>query len=142
MVSEYLSSSYPIKTNSMVQRNVSQQNDATLAEIERAAAMATQEPYVRWLTHILSNQGMSPRDGILVRVRSAPDQFADVYNGLWLTKNRRFKDFTIGVSRVDDSLEIEHFRDITDEMVVSKHALGTGKTFGYLAFEVLENFTG
>ena len=126
----------------MVQRNVSQQNDATLAEIERAAAMGTQEPYARWLTHILSNQGMSACDGILVGIWCAPDQFADVYNGIWLTSDRRFKDFAIAVSRTNNSLEIEHFHDITDDVAVSKHAKGTGKTFGYLALEMLAKFTG
>lgn len=125
----------------MFQRNVSQQNDITLAEIERTTALATQEPYARLLTHILSEQGMLARDGILVRVKSIPDQAADVYYGLWLTKDRRFKEFAVAVSRADGPLEIEHFQDITDDVPVSKHALGIGKTLGYLSLEALAKFT-
>ena len=80
-------------------------------------------------------------DGILVKIWCSPDQFADVYNGIWLTSDRRFKDFAIAVSRTDNSFEIEHFHDITD-VAVSKRTTGTGKTFGYLAVEVLAKFTG
>jgi hypothetical protein len=125
----------------MAQRNLFQQNEATLAEIERASALATQEPCARWLLHVLGNQEMSAREGILVRLKSTPDQAADVYHGLWLTKDRRFKEFAVAVSRVSDSVEIERFQDITDDVVVSKHVPGTGKTFGYIALEVLAKLT-
>jgi hypothetical protein len=90
---------------------------------------------------MLDNRGMSVRNGILVRLESIPDQCADVHQGLWLTKDRRFQAFTVAVSRVNNSLEIERFEDITDNVVVSDHVPGTGKTFGYLALEVLKKLT-
>jgi hypothetical protein len=125
----------------MAQRNVSQQNEATLTEIERTTALATQEPCARWLPRILGKHGMSARAGILVRLKSIPDQSADIYYGLWLTKDKRFQEFTVAVSRVNDSIEVEHFKDITDVVVVSEHSPGIGKTFGYLALELLAKLT-
>jgi hypothetical protein len=35
-------------------------------------------------------------------------------------------------------VEIERLEDVTDSIQVSRHVRGTGKSFGYLALEVLD----
>lgn len=121
----------------MAQRNVCQQNEATFAEIERTTALAIQEPFARWLPRVLDSRGMSARDGILARLKTTPDQTADICEVLWLSKDRRFVEFTVAVSRVNDSVEVECCQDITDKVVISRHVPGTGKSFGFIALEVL-----
>lgn len=81
-----------------LQRNVAQQNDDTRAEIERAAAFATDaNGPVNWLPTLLREQGQSFDDGILARLWSVPEQSGTSYEGLWLNRAREFWAFELTV---------------------------------------------
>ncbi len=59
--------------------------------------------------------------------------------GTWLTSERRFWEFEAVVPRQDgDPVVIERFEDATASILMSAHLPGPGKSFGYLALEVLD----
>jgi hypothetical protein len=65
------------------------------------------------------------------------EQFGDICRGLWLTREREFFEFSVLLQRNDAEVELEEWRDVTDETIVNAHQPGTGKSFGLLALEVL-----
>ena len=123
-----------------LQRNVAQQNEATLAEIRRVAGLLSSgSALVSWLPGLLARQGLSSSAGLLVELRSVPEQDGEQFFGRWLAREGRFWEFAVIVSREDGAvLEIEHFRDVTRSTVVSAHVPGTGKSFGYLALQAFD----
>jgi len=76
---------------------------------------------------------------LLVAFSSVPDQGGgDWVSGTWLTDTRRFWKFEAVVpTRAGEQVEIERLVDVTDSVLVSAHVPGTGKSFGSLALEVL-----
>lgn len=122
-----------------LQRNVAQQNDETRAEIERAAAFTTgADGPINWLPTLLLKQGQSIDDGILARLWSVPEQSGTSYEGLWLNRDREFWAFELTVSRQTGRvLELERFENVSHTIAVTAHLSGTGKSFGFLALEVM-----
>lgn len=122
-----------------VQRSVAQQNEATLAKIQRVAAfLSSGNAFVSWLPDLLGQQGLNCSDGLLVALDSVTEQEGEQFFGTWLTRDRAFWEFAIVVSRESAAvLEIEYFRNVTRSTVVSAHVPGTGKSFGHLALQAI-----
>ena len=123
------------------QQNVQQQNSLTIEGILRAAKLFRQcDRHVAWLGTALRAKGEANASGLLVAVRTIPDQGGgDWVQGTWLTRGRRFWEFEAVVPRRDgEPVDIERLEDVSDSVQVSGHLPGIGKSFGHLALEVLD----
>lgn len=123
-----------------IQRNVAQQNAATLAEIEQTAALASgTSNALKWLPGLLRDHGQSLQDGILASLSSVPEQEGTFFHGVWLNRNQEFWAFKLTASRETGSLlELEEFENISHSIAVSARVPGTGKSFAFLAIQVLQ----
>jgi len=118
-------------------RNVQEQNAETKARIRAVAALFKEDPLrVAWLFDLLQAQSVSA-EGILVSLADVPEQSGQQYYGMWLTLERQFFRFSVVISRDTGEFELEEWRDVTAETIVNEHVPGTGKSFGFLALEVL-----
>ena len=121
-----------------LQRSVAQQNEIALAEIERAAHWQDDKAGVAtWLPGLLATQGLSASDGMLAALSSVPEQGGELFYGTWLTGAARFWKFSVVISRTTREAEDAEFEDVTESTIVSAHERGTGKSFGFLALQVL-----
>jgi hypothetical protein len=119
-------------------RNVREQNAASKSRIRALAASFKDNAFhFPWLMELLHAQSMPVDRGILVALAHAPEQRGEEYSGTWLTRDARFFEFSVLVPRANAELEIEDWQDVTAETIVSEHLPGTGKSFGFLALEVL-----
>ncbi|MBH9579743.1 hypothetical protein [Inhella proteolytica] len=122
-----------------LQRSVAQQIEEVVAEIQRAKTLPAAGA-CPWLMNLLTQHGVAPDSGMLVRLSSTPDQGGDLFAGIWLTKDQRFFEFSIIADRNSNELiEVEAFQDVTSAMVVSANLKGHGKSFGYLALQALKD---
>lgn len=122
------------------QLNVRQQNALTTEDILNAATLFQRaDPLVSWLEAALQARNESSDGGLLVAFTSLPDQGGgDWVSGTWLASSKRFWKFEAVVPpRADGQVDIECLEDVTDSVLVSAHVSGTGKSFGFLALEVL-----
>jgi hypothetical protein len=88
--------------------------------------------------HTLHAHSLDPTNGILVECKDFFDQGGHVFSGRWLTRNGEFFKFSVLVpfDQVDPPV-IEEWREVTQETVINQHLPGTGKSFGWLALDVL-----
>lgn len=123
---------------------VQQQNAKAKAEIQRtAAAFEHGSPALAWLGGVISSRGLNPKAGVLVRLSEIPEQEGNLFSGVWLTRSQEFWEFAVVVSRnTNVVLEVERFENATPSVAVSEHQPGTGKSFGFLALEVLNHARG
>lgn len=95
-----------------------------------------------WLLVELQERRIDPMAGILAELRLAPDQGGEHASGVWLTPDRRFFRFEALLSHHPAmSGAIETWEDVTATIEVNEHCRGTGKSFGWLAIEVLDELT-
>jgi hypothetical protein len=123
-----------------IRRNVQEQNDVTRQTIRRTAE-AFHRDMLRypWLLSELTERGLDPTKGILAQLKYLPDQAGDLYTGYWLSEDRRFYRFEVLVAREPRlSVKVEQWRDATPDLIVKARQLGTGKSFGFIALEVLD----
>jgi hypothetical protein len=96
-----------------------------------------------WLEALLAHHSLDTSEGILVELRSVPDQGCWVHYGVWLTTSRTFLRFVAdepyGKRILEGSGLLEHFEieDITAKTSVAGHVPGTGRSFGWLALNAL-----
>ena len=120
-------------------RNVRQQNDATREEIRRtAAAFRGNMLGYAWLLSGLTQRQLDPLGGILAELACVPEQDGDLYSGYWLTTDERFYRFEILVTRqAPVTAQVEKWEEATAGVEVKPRQPGTGKSFGFIAIEVL-----
>jgi hypothetical protein len=121
-------------------RSVQQQNHDTWLKVRDVAlAFHSNSQRHRWLTAALMTNSLSHKDGILVSLKQFPEQLGEECEGLWLTKDHRFFQFSILLPRGNEAaIEIEVWREVTAEMPINAHQPGTGKSFAYIALKVLD----
>jgi hypothetical protein len=124
-----------------LRRDVQEQNQATRDLIAKTALSFRSMPMdLPWLLSELQSRGFDPLSGILAALYDTPEQGGTLYNGQWVTSDRQFFRFkgslTYG-TRAD--FHIEEWEKLTPK--VSAHERGTGKTFAFLALEVLEQLS-
>lgn len=125
-----------------VQRNVAEQNAEALSAIRRAAGLMA-EGSIRWLPNVLRSHNLEPSLGILVRMTSVTEQEGESYGCVWLTSSGQFWKIDAMISRDNgEVIEVECVSDISKDVVVSSHLPGTGKSFGFLAHQVLREAFG
>ncbi|MBC9071762.1 hypothetical protein IAI53_07260 [Thauera sp. CAU 1555] len=125
-----------------VQRNVAEQNAETLSEIRHAGGLMA-EGAIQWLPNILRSHNIEPSLGVLVRVASVTEQEGESYGCVWLTSSGQFWKIDAMISRENgEVIELESVDDISADIVVSSHLRGTGKSFGFLAHQVLREVLG
>jgi hypothetical protein len=123
------------------QFNTGQQNALITEEIRRAVALFQKaDRRVSWLEAALQSRLGTSEGGLLVAFRAVPDQGGgDWVSGTWLTSTKRFWEFEAVVPKYDDEqVDLERLEDVTDRILVSAHVPGTGKSFGFLALDVLD----
>jgi hypothetical protein len=122
-----------------LQRSVAQQNAEVLAEIRRTAEhFASGQADVQWLHGLLQSHELSSGQGVLAKLSARPDQSGTLYEGLWLSSAKEFWRFVVLVPRSGDGFaEVEAFENVTRSVVVSGRVPGIGRSFGFLAHQVL-----
>lgn len=125
-----------------VQRNVAAQNAETLSAVRHAAGLLGKGS-IRWLPCILRSHNLNPNLGVLVRLVSVTEQEGDSYGCIWLTSSGQFWEIEVMISRENgEVVEVECVKDISAEVIVSSHLPGIGKSFGFLAHQVLNEVLG
>lgn len=126
------------------QRSVQMQVADRSAQVLATARSFIDEPgKFHWLETLLANYGVDADAGILVELRSVPDQGCWVHYGIWLTSAGRFLKFVVderfGERTLDGSglLESSRLDDITDETSRAVAVRGVGTSFGSLAIAAL-----
>ncbi len=126
------------------QQNVQQQASSRLeAMIDIARDCAGHPERYEWLRALLATYALDSHDGVLVELKSVPDQGCWAHSGLWLTADGRFirfvADEVYGARPLDGSgrLEYSTIEDVTTSTSVSQHVPGVGMSDGYLALEAL-----
>jgi hypothetical protein len=120
-------------------RNVQEQNLETRSRILQCARDFRSDPRrFFWLVDALYAHSLLPEAGILVSCKDVPDQEGTVYRGCWLTAAEEFFDFSVLVPRRNDEPPVvENWREVTSTTPTSAYQPGTGKSFGWLALDVL-----
>jgi hypothetical protein len=126
------------------QRNVQLQATGRGAEIVDVARSCAAHPErFEWLRAMLAIRGYDVAAGILVELRSVPDQGCWVHYGMWLTNSGVFLKFVadepFGSRPLEGSGRLEHFEleDVSEQISTSAHVPGTGRSFGWLALDAL-----
>ena len=89
-----------------------------------------------WLLSELHSRGLDPLTGILAEFSSIPEQGGESISGHWVTQNHQFYRFSGTLAyRTRAMFEMEEWKKVSPK--VSAHERGTGKTFAFLALEVL-----
>jgi len=123
-----------------IRLDVQQQNSATRDQIARAAQtfrndMLSSYP---WLLNELLSRSLDPLTGILAKLERIPEQEGELFEGYWLSEDKRFFRFEVMVSRSQAvTANVELWQDASESVLVSAHQPGTGKSFGWLALDVL-----
>ncbi len=114
------------------------------AEIVDVARSFTDHPErFEWLRAMLTARGYDVGAGILVKLRSVPDQGCWVHYGMWLTNSGVFLKFVadeaFGSRPLEGSGRLEHveLEDVSEQVSTSEYLPGTGKSFGWLALDTL-----
>jgi hypothetical protein len=124
------------------QRNVQVQFTERGAEVLEIARSFVDFPErFEWLRALLATYGFDANAGILVELRSVPDQGCWVHYGTWLTGSGRFLKF-VGDEKFGERLltgsgllEWSQLEDITETVSTAAHVPGTGKSLGWLALD-------
>jgi hypothetical protein len=125
------------------QKSVAQQNATSAAEIRRAASMfEANTPSVAWLRAALQSRGIDPSAGILVALKSVPEQEGEYLTGMWLSRAEEFWQFEALVPRAGGSARLERLENVSASVVMSAHESGTGRSFGHLAVLALRERYG
>jgi hypothetical protein len=124
--------------------SVQQQNLDTRTQILRVAREFKRDPArFSGVVHTLHAHSLDATKGILVEHESIPDQGGWVHKGRWLTRQREFFRFEVLVpyDRGEPPV-VEMWQEVTHETAINAHQPGTGKSFGWLAVDVMENELG
>lgn len=121
-------------------KNVQQQNQLTFLEIRRTAKAFKQNSLsYPWLIEVLSTKHLDINDGILIEYYEIPEQNDLNCMVTWLTKDQRFYSIKVIANyKSHELIDIEEFKEFHPE--ITAHNKGTGKSFGYLALNVLRSF--
>jgi len=123
-----------------LKQNVQQQNEVSRARISATARSFRADLLSHpWLLVELQERQLDPTTGILAELNSVPEQNGEFISGVWVTPNRQFFRFEAVLSHhpvVSSSVEV--WEDATATTEVNEHQRGTGKSFGWLAIEVLD----
>ena len=121
-------------------KNVQQQNELMYLEIrEIAESFRNHSESYPWLITLLSKYSFLPTDGLLVSCSAVPEQGGNQWMGTWLTNDQRFIDFDIMADyKTEVLLEVDGWDEFSP--VISEHCKGTGKSFGYIALQLLAEF--
>lgn len=126
------------------QRNVQQQVQDRREQIQETARDFDVHPErYGWLLTLLATHALARNSGILVELKSVPDQGCWVHYGVWLTDAGRFIRFVAdeadGARPLETSgrLESSSMEDITECTSAAEFVPGIGRSFGFLALEAL-----
>ena len=121
-------------------KNVQQQNELMYLEIKEVAESFRNQPEsYPWLIALLSKHSIHPNDGLLVSCSSVPEQCGNQWMGTWLTNDKRFIEFDVMADyKTDVLLEVDAWGEFTTNLSVN--CKGTGKSFGYLALQLLAEY--
>lgn len=126
------------------QLNVQQQNALTKqAIIDCAVAYRQQGPSLAWVRSALLEHSVDTDKGILTEASSVPcGGGEEAAYATWLTLDRQFLSIEAAISWDEHTLIlVESFENVTERINTNSHNKGTGKSFGCLALEVLDELS-
>ena len=118
-------------------KNVAQQNELAYLEMKECTESIASFP---WITEVLEANGESIDNGILIRLSDTPEQGGMTWYGSWLTYSEKFYEFEVLTDwKSRQVIEIESWKELIPE--INAHKKGTGKTHGFIALELLSEYT-
>jgi len=124
---------------SIEQRSIQEQNRQAQAQMRALVSQfKTNSTNFHWLIDILESQSESPQGGVLVSLKRTPEQGGHICEGIWLSADRQFLEFSVLLPSDGGPPELEFWNDVSEEIIINAHQPGTGKSFGFLALEVLD----
>ncbi len=111
--------------------------------LDVARSFVDQPERFEWLRALLAGRGIDPKAGVLVELRSVPDQDCWVHYGMWLTASGTFLRFVadeaFGARPLEGSGILQHssVEDVTAQTTTAKHVPGIGVSYGWLAMDAL-----
>lgn len=122
------------------QKNVQEQNALEKERITQCALSFRENGVLpQALRECFEQQGIDIKRSILIWHDTMPfGGPTEAYRGEWLTPDKRFFSYEIYLDPKDKYVtEIDIWEEISEQVEVSEHKPGTGKTSGWLAIEVL-----
>lgn len=122
------------------QLNVQEQNALAREKIVQcASAYRNREPHLVWVGQALLQKGVDPEAGILAQASSVPcGGREEAGYATWVSVDCRFFAIEATISMETHALiSVDSFQDVTDGTTIDSHQKGQGKSFGYLALEIL-----
>jgi hypothetical protein len=107
-----------------------------------AGMFDSRSPLVAWLHPALESRGINPLHGILVALKTVPEQEGEYLKGVWLSKAEEFWQFEAMVPRAGGAGRLGRLENVAASVTVSPHDAGTGKSFGHLALQALRERHG
>jgi hypothetical protein len=118
---------------------IQEQNQQAMDRMRAIASRFKRDsPGLQWLIGILESNSESPQQGVLVSLKQTLDKGDNICEGVWLSASRRFLEFSARLPQDGGPPEVEFWNDVTEDIIVNAHQPGTGKSFGFLALELLD----
>ncbi len=128
-----------IKMTTIGRLGIQQENQQALDRMRAIASrFKSDPPGFEWLIEILELNSESAQRGVLVSLNQTPNQRDDTCEGVWLSVNRRFFEFSVRLPHDGGPPKPEFWNDVTEDIIVNAHQPGTGKSFGFLAMDLLD----
>ena len=126
-------------------RNPQEQVQDRRAQIlETAQSFAEHPDRHGWLQILLATYGLDAGKGILIELKTLPDQNCWVHYGTWLTGDGRFLKFVADEpfreglwGQGSGRLEQSTLDDMTAQTSTAEFSRGSGRSAGWLALDVL-----
>ena len=121
-------------------KNVQEQNAVTKHFMhERALDFRNSPSKYIWLYKFLIEKGFDIQNGLLLSLNTCIEEGPTLEcDAIWATYENRFYNISVVLKYgTQDIIEIEEFGDISDNIEFNAHKKGTGKSFGILALELL-----
>ena len=92
-----------------------------------------------WLYKSLVEKGIDVQNGLLLSLNSCIEEGpVEEFDAIWATYENRFYKVSVVLEYGTQNLiEVEEFSDITSDIEFNAHKKGTGKSFGILALELI-----
>jgi hypothetical protein len=122
------------------QLNVQEQNAFASEKIVQCAfAYRNRARHLVWVRQALLQESVDSEAGILAQASSVPcGGREEAAYATWVSADCRFFAIEATISLETHALiSVDSFRDVTDCTTIDDHQKGQGKSFGYLALEVL-----
>lgn len=122
------------------QKNVAEQNALTKDNVSQCAQhFIENRDLPQALISYFEQHGLNTYQSLLVERSCLPcGGWDEAYTGKWITQDEKFYSYDIIFDkRKSRIVSVDLWQNVTDDIEISNHKPGTGKTFGSLCIELL-----